>query len=312
MWVDQSPLSRALNVRSAEPVIDLCVDLPEPFHTLAEEVGTEVRTALDASPTGRVGVAFSGGVDSSVLAALVARAVGRERTLLLLGESASLARRERAFAMRQAAQLGLRVVMVETHELNDEDYVANSVNRCYFCKDELFTRIDESVAKRHNLSVVVYGENADDSRRPDRPGGRAAREHQVLYPLGLAGATKSDVRALAGAFGLISANKPAAPCLASRIPHGEPVTAEKLRAVDEAEDAVLSAGFSDCRVRHHGSIARIEVPVGEFDLLLDETRRRDLIAAVKAAGFTHVTLDMNGIQSGAFSLSILNAGARRG
>lgn len=312
MWVDQSPLGHALNVRAAEPVVDLCVDLPEPLQALAKQVGAEVRTALDTSPYHRVGVAYSGGVDSSVLAALVARAVGRERTLLLLGESASLARRERTFAMRQAAQLGLRVVMVETHELNDEDYVANSVNRCYFCKDELFTRIDESVAKRHKLGVVVYGENADDSRRPDRPGGRAAREHEVLYPLGLAGATKRDVRALASAFDLISANKPAAPCLASRIPHGEPVTAEKLRAVDEAEDAVLSAGFSDCRVRHHGSIARIEVPVGEFGLLLDETRRHDLITAVKAAGFTHVTLDMNGIQSGAFSLSILNAGARRG
>lgn len=311
MWGEHSTLNRALRTRPVESAVDLSIDLPEPLHTIAEHVASEIRSALK-NGGGRVGVAYSGGVDSSVLAALVARAVGRDHTLLLLGESASLARREHAFAMRQATQLGLRVVMVETHELNDQDYVANSVNRCYFCKDELFTRIDESVARRHQLAVVAYGENADDSRRPDRPGGRAAREHRVLYPLALAGATKSDVRALAREFNLVSANKPAAPCLASRIPHGEPVTAEKLRAVDEAEDAVLQAGFSDCRVRHHGAIARIEVPSEEFELILDETRRHDLIAAVKAAGFTHVTLDMNGIQSGAFTLSILNSGARRG
>jgi len=298
-----------------EPV-DLSLDMPSAIREIAERVAVQVKTAQANSVVklnrGRVGVSYSGGVDSSVLAALVARAVGRDQTVLLLGESASLARREKAFALRQAAQLGLEVVEVATHELDNPNYSKNPVNRCYFCKDELYNRFDEAVLDQHQIGVLVYGENRDDSARPDRPGGKAAREHGVLYPLGTAGATKAHVRDIARAFGLISAEKPAAPCLASRIPHGEPVTAKKLQMIDLAEDAVLRAGFSDCRVRHHGSIARVEVPTEEFYLLADQQRRHALVDEIKSAGFDHVTLDLDGIRSGAFTLSILSAGNTAG
>ena len=254
----------------------------------------------------RIGVAFSGGVDSTVLAALVARAVGAANTVLLLGVSPSLARRERRLAHRQADQLGLEMAEVATNELANPSYAANPVDRCYFCKDELFTVLDSEVAAELGLDAIAYGENADDASRPDRPGSRAAREHRVLHPLAVAGATKADVRAVAAALGLLTAAKPAAPCLASRIPHGEEVTAEKLAAVDAAEDAVLAAGFSDCRVRHHGTIARIEVPADEFALVADATRRERLLAEVRQAGFRHATLDLAGIQSGAFTLTLLH------
>lgn len=257
----------------------------------------------DAPP--RVGVAYSGGVDSSVLAALTARAVGADRTVLLLGVSPSLARRERRLAHRQADQLGLRVVEIATEEIDNPSYSANPVDRCYFCKDELFTKLDTEVVDALDLDVIAYGENADDSARPDRPGARAAREHQVRHPLSAAGASKADVRRVADELGLMTAQKPAAPCLASRIPHGQPVTAEKLAAIDAAEDAVLAAGFSDCRVRHHGDVARIEVPTAEFALIADDERRRQLLEDVRAAGFAHATLDLAGIQSGAFTLQIL-------
>lgn len=309
MRVEHSPLSRMHTASATDSVVNLSATLPEPLLSLADRVATTIQENF--ASRGRVGIAFSGGVDSSVLALLAARAVGRSHTVLLLGQSASLAKREHRFALRQARQLGLDVVPVETHELTDENYAANPVDRCYYCKNELFAQIDSEVADALNLSVVAYGENADDSRRPDRPGGRAARERRVLFPLATAGATKADIRAIAEHFGLMSAQKPAAPCLASRIPHGEPVTEEKLRQVDDAEDAVLAAGFSDCRVRHHGTVARIEVPRDEIARFANDQLRQDVTRAIRAAGFDHVTVDLAGIQSGAFTLSIISSGGRR-
>lgn len=284
---------------------DLFTELQPGLQRIADGVARDIRDA--AGPRARVGVAYSGGVDSTVLAALTARAVGPDRTTLLMAVSPSLAKRERRLATRQADELGLPLVEVETRELDNPQYAANPVDRCYFCKDELFTRLDDDLVGRLRLDAIAYGENLDDAARPDRPGARAAREHRVLHPLASAGATKADVRAIARALGLSSADKPAAPCLASRVPHGEPVTAEKLAQVDAAEDAVLAAGFSDCRVRHHGDIARIEVPSSEFGLVADDERRERLLAAVRAAGFKHAVLDLAGIQSGAFTLQLLTA-----
>ncbi len=284
---------------------DLFTELRPGLQRIADGVARDIRDA--AGPRARVGVAYSGGVDSTVLAALTARAVGPDRTTLLMAVSPSLAKRERRLATRQADELGLPLVEVETRELDNPQYAANPVDRCYFCKDELFTRLDDDLVGRLRLDAIAYGENLDDAARPDRPGARAAREHRVLHPLASAGATKADVRAIARALGLSSADKPAAPCLASRVPHGEPVTAEKLAQVDAAEDAVLAAGFSDCRVRHHGDIARIEVPSSEFGLVADDERRERLLAAVRAAGFKHAVLDLAGIQSGAFTLQLLTA-----
>lgn len=284
-------------------MIDLTTPLSPRLAQIADAVARLAAEAIESG--GRVGVAYSGGVDSATLAALIARGIGRENTVLLLGISDSLAAREKRFATRQAVELGLELVEIATFEINDPAYRANDIDRCFHCKDELFTQIDTSAAPALGLAAVAYGENADDAARPDRPGQRAARDHGVLYPLSQAGATKLDVREIAAAFGLASAAKPAAPCLASRIPHGEEVTAEKLAAIDAAEDAVLEAGFSDCRVRHHGSIARIEVPADELSYFGDDDLRRSVLAGVKAAGFTHVTLDLAGIQSGLFTISMM-------
>lgn len=282
--------------------VDVLAPLSRPLQAIADAVADECRRAV-----GRVGVAYSGGVDSAVLAALTARSIGADDTVLLMAVSPSLARRERTMAHRQASQLGIRLVEVETKEVDNPDYAANPVDRCYFCKDEMFARFEDGVIDELGLAAVAYGENADDAKRPDRPGARAAHEHAILRPLATAGATKADVRAIAKELGLPSADKPAAPCLASRIPHGEEVTAEKLEQVDRAEDAVFAAGFSDCRVRHHGDIARIEIPSDEFELIADDARRNELLAAVRAAGFKHAVLDLAGIQSGAFTLQILSA-----
>ena len=152
---------------------------------------------------------------------------------------------------------------------------------------------------------MAYGENADDAVRIDRPGARAATQHAVLRPLADAGLTKPRVRALARALGLSVADKPAAPCLASRIPHGQEVTPAKLRQVDDAESALRRHGFSDARVRHHGDIARIELPVAELARFADDAVREAVLADVRAAGFTYATLDLAGIQSGAFTLQVL-------
>ena len=279
--------------------------LPAPLRAKVDDVVRQLRAA--AGDTGRIGVAYSGGVDSATLAALTAEAVGRERTVLLLAVSPSLARRERRLAHAQAATLGLELVEVATHELDNPSYTANPVDRCYHCKDELFTLIEDAEAARLGLAVVAYGENADDTQRVDRPGARAAREHAVAHPLADAGATKEDIRAIARAFGLASADKPAAPCLASRIPHGEEVTAAKLDQIDAAEDAVLAAGFTDCRVRHHGTVARVEVPADELGRLADTELRRALVNGVRAAGFAHVAVDLEGIRSGAFTLQLMDA-----
>lgn len=294
---------------------DLQAPLSADLQAIADGVAASLLSQPSRSAAGprssggavpRIGVAFSGGVDSTVLAALVARAVGAANTVLLLGVSPSLARRERRLAHRQAEQLGLHLVEVATNELDNPDYSSNPVDRCYHCKDELFTVLDSRVTAELGLDAIAYGENADDAARPDRPGSRAAAEHRVLHPLAAAGATKADVRATAVELGLLSALKPAAPCLASRIPHGEAVSAEKLNAIDLAEDAVLAAGFSDCRVRHHGSIARIEVPSDEFHLVADAAVREELLARVRDAGFTHAALDLAGIQSGQFTLTLLH------
>ena len=256
----------------------------------------------------RLGVAFSGGVDSSVLLALAARTLGPARTLAILGVSPSLAADERRAAHEVSAAIGVPLVELETHEADKPEYRANGPDRCFHCKDELFTRISDEVADRYALTAVAYGENADDARRPDRPGAQAATNHRVLRPLADAGLDKADVRTVARALGLPSADKPAAPCLASRIPHFEEVTPEKLRQVDLAESAVRALGFADARVRHHGEIARLELPVADLPRAVTPQVRESLLRAVRAAGFRFVSLDLAGIQSGAFTLPLVTRG----
>jgi uncharacterized protein len=264
----------------------------------------------DPESGGRLGVAYSGGVDSATLLAVAVRSLGSARVVALLGVSASLAGSERDLAHRVAAEIGAEIVEVVTQEQNNPAYVANGPDRCFHCKDELFRRIDDDLVDDLGLAAVAYGENADDAGRPDRPGARAASEHRVLRPLAEAGLTKNEVRQLARAYGLAVADKPAAPCLASRIPHHEPVTPEKLRQVERAEAAVRGLGLSDCRVRHHGTVARLEVPVTELTMVVE--LREEVLAAVRAAGFRFVALDLAGIQSGAFTLPLVEVSVGRG
>lgn len=263
-----------------------------------DRVLAEVRTV------GRLGVALSGGVDSSTLLALAAAALGAADVVAVVGVSASLAAEERAGAHRVASAVGVEVVEVATTEMQRPDYRANGPDRCYACRDTLFTAVDERVLARHGLDALAYGENADDRARRDRPGARAATEHAVLRPLADAGLGKAAVRRVARALGLPNADKPAAPCLASRIPHFEPVTAAKLEQIEHAERALRTLGFDEVRVRHHGDVARVELPEDTITTALG-ARRAELLRAVRGAGFRFVTVDLAGLQSGAFTLPLV-------
>ncbi len=287
----------------------MAVEVQVPAPSTARELRhLEHRIAAELGGPARLGVAFSGGVDSAVVLAVAARALGPQRVLAVLGVSPSLAADERELAHRVAEQIGVPLVEVATAEGEVAAYRANGPDRCFHCKDELFTRISDEVATRHGLDVVAYGENADDARRSDRPGSAAAARHGVLRPLAAAGATKAQVRALARAFGLEVADKPAAPCLASRIPHFEEVTPAKLGQVERAE-----AGAEAARVDRQPGPAprrgRSRRADGRTDLVaaVQQPLRDNLVAAVREAGFRFVTLDLAGIQSGAFTLSLVSA-----
>lgn len=255
--------------------------------------------------TAPLGVAFSGGVDSSVVLALAAQALGRDNVFALLGVSASLAADERLAAHDVAAAIGVPVIEVQTHELDRPQYRRNGPDRCYHCKDELFTRISEEVIDRYSLAAVAYGENADDAQRLDRPGARAATEHRILRPLAEAGVGKTEVRHIAKALELPCADKPAAPCLASRIPHFQVVDPAKLAQIELAESNLRALGFSDLRVRHHGEVARLEFATDDIARALADPMRSTVHSAVTAAGFTFVAIDTLGIQSGAFTMPLL-------
>ncbi|HLL64091.1 MAG TPA: ATP-dependent sacrificial sulfur transferase LarE [Propionibacteriaceae bacterium] len=271
------------------------------------ELGDGVPPELTAAFAGvqRLGVAFSGGVDSSVLLAAAARTLGSDRVVAILGVSASLATDERTAAHDVARFIGVPLVEIETYEADRPEYRANGADRCFHCKDELFSRIGDDVAATHRLDAIAYGENADDARRPDRPGAEAATNHRVLRPLSDAGLDKAGVRRLARAWSLPSADKPAAPCLASRIPHNSEVTPEKLAQIDAAEAALRALGFEDLRVRHHGDIARIELPAEDLVRAAGEPLRRQVRQAVVGAGFRYAALDLGGMQSGDFTLTVL-------
>ena len=252
-----------------------------------------------------LGVAFSGGVDSSVLLALAARSLGTGGVLALLGVSPSLAAEERSAAHGVADFLGVRLIEVETHEGEREAYVRNGPDRCFHCRDELFTRIADDVVAQHGLLAVAYGENADDAERSDRPGGAAATAHAVLRPLADAGIGKDQVRRIARTLSLPSADRPAAPCLASRVPHFTSVLPEKLRQIEQAEAALRGMGFTELRVRHHGEVARIELPTDDLVRAVRDPMRTRIEEAVVAAGFRFVAVDLTGIRSGAFTLPLV-------
>jgi pyridinium-3,5-biscarboxylic acid mononucleotide sulfurtransferase len=247
---------------------------------------------------GSVLVAYSGGVDSAYLAWSAHRALG-DRMLAVLADSASLARSHYRDALAFAEENGIPLLIVETQELEHEAYAANGPDRCFHCKNELFTVL-ETERVRRNLAAVAYGLNLDDGQ-DFRPGQRAAQDHQVVAPLAEAGLTKADIRALAQAAGLRVWDKPASACLSSRIEYGRRVTPEALRQVEEAEEALRALGLRRFRVRHHGSVARIEIAEEEMAAALTPEAFARMAAAVRGAGFPYVAVDCDGYRSGSMN-----------
>jgi uncharacterized protein len=238
-------------------------------------------------------VAFSGGVDSTFVLA-VAREVLGDRVIALTAHSPSVPLAEREEARSLAARLGARHLVRESREGDDPRYRANPVDRCYFCKDELY-RICADVARAEGLSAVLDGFNADD-RLDHRPGRRAGLEHGVRSPLAEAGLSKAEIRAWSEALGLPTWDKPQLACLASRIPYGTEVTPERLGQVERAEAALRALGFRELRVRHHGEIGRVEL--GAEELAEGFRRRVEVVAAVRGAGFGLAVLDLEPFRSG--------------
>jgi uncharacterized protein len=239
-------------------------------------------------------VAYSGGVDSAVVAAAAHRALGG-RALACVGVSPSYPEREMREAIALAERLGLAYRLVATGEHQDPAYAANPTNRCYFCKTHLFSRLRD-LAEHEGWAVVFDGTHADDLG-DDRPGRLAAAERAVRSPLAELGFGKPVVRGLARLLDLPVWDKPAMACLASRVPHGVAITPEVLRRVERAEDALVALGFAQFRVRHHGEIARIEVPQADFGRAV--ARHSAIVAGVQAAGYRHVCLDLAGFRGGA-------------
>ena len=245
------------------------------------------------SSLGGAVVAFSAGVDSTFVLA-VAREVLGDGAVALTAHSPSVPEAEREEARALARRLGARHLEVTSHELDDPRYAANGIDRCFWCKSELY-RLCEEAARRERLPALLDGFNADD-RRDHRPGHRAAEERAVRSPLAEAGLTKDEVRAWSEAYGLPTWDKPQMACLASRIPYGTPVTPERLAQVERAEAGLRALGLRDLRVRHHGDIGRIEVSEAELDRAL--AHRAELVAAVKGAGFKLAVLDLEPFRSG--------------
>lgn len=240
-------------------------------------------------------VAFSGGVDSALVLHVAVQELG-ERAVGITARSESLAEREYDAALAFAGAAGARHEVIETRELHDPNYAANPVDRCYYCKRELYGKLAEIAAER-GFAAIVDGYNRDDEG-DWRPGRTAAREFAVRSPLYEAGLRKADVRELARKLGLEVWDKPALACLSSRFPYGTAITLELLRQVDRAEQAVHDAGLRACRVRHHGEVARIEVPPEDIVAAADPDRRRRIVEGVRAAGYRYVALDLGGYVSG--------------
>ena len=247
-------------------------------------------------------VGFSGGVDSVYLAFIAREALGSDRMVAVIGRSASYPSVQWEAARKVADDFGIPVQELDTDEMNDPRYAANPVNRCYFCKGELWTKLVPLAVER-NLVVVLDGTNADDVS-DYRPGAKAAEEHGVLSPLALLGFTKQDIRERSRAHGLPTWNQPSSPCLSSRVPYGTAVTAERLVFVERAEAAIRALGVTgDLRVRYHGELARVELARDELPTWLEPARQRELARAVRGAGFVRVTIDLAGFRSG--SLNVL-------
>ena len=243
-------------------------------------------------------VAYSGGTDSGYLAYAAHRALG-DRMIAVLADSASLPRKELAAALTFTAQHGIPTQILQTTELDKPDYIRNDGQRCFHCKDELFTQM-ESARRRLGFAHLAYGMNLDD-RAEFRPGQKAAAMHHALAPLVTAQLSKAEIRALGREAGLALADKPASACLSSRIEYGRPVTVENLSQVERAEDALQTLGFAQVRVRHHGDLARIEIAREDLHRALTLPMLDCITVALRPLGFTYIALDTQGYRSGSMN-----------
>ncbi len=274
-----------------------------PVHADLSGSASEAQTKLEALEAqlrqlGSVMIAYSGGVDSAYLAATAHRVLG-DRMLAVLADSPSLARRDLEQAAAFAQHLNMPLRIIQTEELDKPEYQRNDASRCFHCKTELFEGMKALGAGLGYINIA-YGMNADDTR-DFRPGQRAAREHDVLAPLADAGLTKLEVRALARAAGYSLWDRPAAPCLSSRVEYGRTVTREVLSQVEQAEDSMRRLGFREFRVRHHGDLARVEIARAEMPGALTMERLDAITSALRAAGYQYVTLDCAGFRSGSMN-----------
>jgi uncharacterized protein len=274
-------------------------------HAVASETGAgkERRLASWLAARGPLLIGFSGGVDSAYLSCVAVDVLGPDRVLAVIGRSPSYPAEQWDAARRVATQFGIPVREIDTRELDDPNYVANPSNRCFFCKSELWSRI-VAIAHDEVFATIVDGTNADDLT-DHRPGAAAGAEHGVLSPLALLGFTKAEIRELSRRRGIPTWEQPSSPCLASRIPYGTAVTSARLAQIENAERALRVLGIrGDVRVRHHGDLARVELPAADLDAwLVPEAARRLRGAVSSAAGFARVAIDMRGYRSG--SLNVL-------
>lgn len=243
-------------------------------------------------------VAYSGGVDSTFLAAVARDALG-ERALAVTGISPSIAPAERDEAEALATRIGIAHRALDTAEMDDPEYVANNPDRCFHCKDELFTKLS-ALAAREGYAWVVDGYNVDDIG-DYRPGQQAAREHNVRSPLVEAGLGKADIRRFSRMYDLPTWDKPAMACLSSRIPYGTPVTVEALEKIGLAEAYLRSIGLRQLRVRHHGDVARIETDADGMAILMSEARRAEVVTKLQSVGYRYVAMDLQGYRSGSLN-----------
>jgi uncharacterized protein len=290
----------AASTHTSQPEAGDAPGMPAKLHAL------EVRL----QQLGKLMVAYSGGVDSAFLAA-TAHCVLGENMLAVLADSPSLARRDMEQACAFARSLAMPLQVVATEELDNPEYARNDANRCFHCKDELFATM-KTLGAKLGFSSIAYGMNADDTR-DYRPGQRAAQEHDVLAPLAEVGLTKIEVRALAKAAGYPLWDRPAAPCLSSRVEYGRTVTREVLEQVEKAEESMRRLGFREFRVRHHGDLARVEIARTELPRALSMEMLDAMTAALRQAGFQYATLDCAGFRSGSLNAILpIEVLARRG